>query len=1061
MNLTPTQLSQLRTRPHRTRLWLGIFRPRVIFSAQINQAGISKAAQDINVTALSGDAGLIVGGETCFISTVSDGKELGRIRVRSATSSQITVAENSINWVDGWYLTVVRYFEPWGVFPRIVLDADNVPVFFKDWDIPYTGQNQDMEPVVCLGPNSASFLSPAPSGTSLVWYTSSGSFDPTPGGGLSSYDWHFEGGDPTGSTAAHPGMVTYTGCGYFVTSLEITNNQGDSFTGRRHIQVLTRPEDPGSCKPYYRWGLRSLDGERGQGGYNARIWVRDVVGVDEIVDGALVVVFSEDWEGYVETKVGANAENRDSTLFVGYVLEDSIRYDPVTSVVDFKVGSVSIRMGELSTFSTALDDKRSAMAWTDMREMTIDRAIVHFLRWQSTVLAVADFSQTNDMKRVEFVDFGRGNIYEAMNGLLQSSLMASMVSDRQGKLWCELDANILTTGSSRQANDVMQNVIGITRQDWRREIAIERDPHADLAYIELGGIAYSGATTGTFDAYLSGAPGEAPEYFGSVQRASGLVIVDQDQVNELAGLTWAQRNALYPKVRIPLAGEYRFLDIAPQQRVEMTVAEDETFRRIVWNQKPFIPQAITYRWNPSRQSLLMDMVVSEETHGPPGDTVIIPVDPPYDRRILPDWDIDFPPIIPPNPIVPPIIPPEGVGNIIYLVTSNRLTRSTDFASGRATGSTWENLTPEWDPSGVTGSFTSFHLDPNDPANTAFLLTNIGIGSVPPDGPWLYRINDLNGITGTQSYTELLNPTIWANTIVGEAGGTNADSISISPINSNIIYVKGRTASAFGDVRVIKSTDGGGSWVDVSNEVGARDASLPPMLVSEKSIQEALVLGQLGREIWYTNVQGVSWSEVYDTGTSQRIGQLHVPFNANPADLIAYWSEEDAGGPGNVYITKDRFATKTIITPLFDGIQWLPPTSNDLSDGDGRPNIATWYGNRLLVASLMRPISGVVRHVLFFATDGVDGGVVSWLPRHQFPSLGGDNNVYPIEWHRTNPDIMAAIHVGDSSENRLYLSVDQGFSFIDGMAAWIRDIGTIGGPDNLGFNVKALHFVWTA
>jgi hypothetical protein len=626
--------------------------------------------------------------------------------------------------------------------------------------------------------------------------------------------------------------------------------------------------------------------------------------------------------------------------------------------------------------------------------------------------------------------------------------MASMVSDRQGKLWCELDANIVTTGSSRQANDVMQNVIEITRQDWRREIAIERDPHADLAYIELGGIAYSGATTGTFDAYLSGAPGEAPEYFGSVQRASGLVIVDQNQINELSGLTWAQRNALYPKVRIPLAGEYRFLDIAPQQRVEMTVATDETFRRITWNQKPFIPQAITYRWNPSRQSLLMDMVVSEETHGPPGDTVIIPVDPPYDRRILPDWDIDFPPIIPPDPIVPPIIPPEGSGNLIYLCTGNRLTRSRDLIIGMGTGSTWEDISPTFGGSGVTGSFQSFRLDPIDPINTAWLMTRVvGGPDSPPDGPRLYRINSLDGITGSQTYTEILDPQIWRDTLSGENADSQGMDFAVNAVNTNVIIVSG-TKAAIGQCAAIRTANQGGSWVDISN-TGLSHANNAWTWLSEKGVIDLFLRVDLDRRIVRSRDAGETFEVIWNpTGD---VTEIHIPFHANPADLIMYGSNNS-----DIFLTRDAFTTPITITPNYDGTNWHCFNQGG-QRGEHKPTFATHYLNRLLVAALMVPNSGDAnRRQFFYATDGVDGGVNSWRPGFRFPS--GDV-VRNLVWHQTNANILACIQVGGT--DAIWFTVNSGITFLDAVSSWERDIGTIDAPDSLGFDVVGLWFVWSA
>lgn len=80
--LTAAQLSRLRTRPHQTRVWLSIFQPKTVLSAQVNMAGIVDGERDITVTVLSGAMGAVEPGQTCYIGTTPGGHDLGRLRVR-------------------------------------------------------------------------------------------------------------------------------------------------------------------------------------------------------------------------------------------------------------------------------------------------------------------------------------------------------------------------------------------------------------------------------------------------------------------------------------------------------------------------------------------------------------------------------------------------------------------------------------------------------------------------------------------------------------------------------------------------------------------------------------------------------------------------------------------------------------------------------------------------------------------------------------------------------------------------------------------------------------------
>lgn len=1045
MYLTDQQFSRLRARPHRTRLWLSIYRPQVVFATQINQAGIAKGARDITVTNLSGSHLSALSGMTVYIGTTQGSKDIGRIRLRSATANTLSVAENAISWVNGWFLTVVRYFEPWGVFPRIVLDDDNVPVFYKDYDIAYANQNQNMDPVICMGPNHAGFLTlgdAQPTGTHLVWYTSSGSYNPTPGGTLSSYQWHFEGGNPTGSTAAHPGWVTYTGAGQYVTSLTIQTSEGVQFTGRRHISILARPDEPGPFHPVSAWGLTDLEGSRESGGYEGTVWVREPVNPEDIVDGALVLIFSESYEGGVQGKIGANAENRGEMFFCGYILEDSIRYDAETRMVDFNIGGITARMSELFTFSHALDDKRNASSWTDLRLMTLDRAMVHFLRWHSTVLAVTDFCPTNDADSVEFIDFERGDLYDSVSQLVGDAVIGQVVADRQGKIWSEVNASLQPTGTSRQVFGHMQSVIEVTRQDWRGEISIDRRPDGETSYVELGGIAYSGPITGTTNAYLSGAPGAAPDYFGSAERVSGLIITSQDQLNVLSGLAFAKANPLYPNVSVPLAGDYRFLDIAPQQRVEMTVQPGDTFRQISWSRKPFIPESITFEYQADAQVLLMDVELAEETHGPPGDTVLIPVEPPYDNLILPDWDIDFPPIIPPNPEIPPVEPPPGPGNLVYMLGGGRIFRSRNFGP---TGTTWGEITPDWIGTNVTGTPSLLRLSPNDPLNTAYLLTKC------THRPYIYRINNLNAATGSIAYTEILEPTDLSFWTAWSLDQASVYDFSVSPISENLIWVVGRN-NLLGQVRVAKTLNAGGSWVEASGTINQNlNANNWKIIASSKSIADAVIKTSA---VWMTLNQGSTWTRVINAGSFYGVHDLHVPEDGNPSDQIYFYGNQNGANPPFAW-TIDRGSTNFDLRPLFDGNYW----GFDRSGGNhGVMDLVLTHpldGNAI-IALLQRDTPAQNNPtILFLSANGAYGGSASFFPRYQFP-----RRAWPIAWHATNVLVMAAISAGGGGDdNAIWSSRDGGLSFTDITSTWEASFGEF---DSLfGSGERQIMFVWTA
>jgi len=1017
---TAAQISRLRTRPHRTVLHLGVYEPTTAFASRLNMPAVAKNERVLTVSLLAGNPAEVVRGMTVYIGTYPNGRDVGRLRAIEATATSLTVTENSLTWQDGWYLTVVRYYEPWAVYPRIVLDPNNVPIFYRDFDIVYADQNQYMDPVVNMGPNHAGFLE---TGTHSVYYSSSGTYDPTPGGLATGFAWVFEGGTPTGSADRDPGYIAYTGCGQFTTSLTVTTSFGKSFTGRRHVMIYERAS-AGGCRPIVRWGLDSFEGSRDEGGYALRLWVRELADQIRITDGALIVIFTEDWEGGVEGKAAAGAEHREHTLFCGYVENDSIMLDPETNKSEFRVRSVTGRMEELATFSAPLESKVNAMTWNELVDMTVDRAAVNYLRWYSTILTIADFAPTGDLKPVQFFDSGRGNLYEGLNSFLESALGANAVSDRQGKIWTEIDGNLLSTGTAR---DVLTLVLSGTRQDWRSQISIERRADSDIAYLEAGGIAYSGPATGTIGAFLAGAPGEAPNYFGGVERFQGLVIEGQTQVNALVGMLLADRDPLYPEVAMPMAGDYRIIDIAPQTRVGLTLLPAENFRGVSWNNKPFLPQAIGYQFDPSDSVLSMEVRLKEETFGPPGDTVIIPTEPPYSDYDLPEWDFQFPPLLPFPGLFPPITPEPGNGDLLYAMLTEggglppRLARTRNF---QAASPTWENVPL---PGIITGGWglTNFYLNQNDPVNSCFIMfQGSALGTARPIG---YLTNTLNqpvplwtefwGVAESAFIGGIASQQVCMWMDQSPTLGYHMAIFSRQTVGAPLGFVYGSPGS-YGTALVGTTNVGQGGHSSVQHIGGATVSAIANSLLGRSA---NLGVSQLG---WttFSDPPRPKWSLTYD-GVGLYWGDEHLAVNSIFYDPQAF---SNLIAPYSVAID---------ISPVIGGVKFFNVKTQGPSVHTGRSLV---FVDGFLYGSMQNPLG---TQFYFMKKPPGTGG---WTMVASFTGF-----VAPIE-----------VYVPDSSKWAGFLVSTNIIGSSDGGATWTDKNGNIFaalGIVNFGTRLVALKF----
>jgi hypothetical protein len=647
---TPTagELALLRTQPHQTNLFLSIYKPKTVFAARVNDSGVAKGDRVITYDTVSaGNWQAVHVAMTLHVGTTPGGKDKGSIYVYGRTSTTLTVGENShIDWEDDDYLTVVDFYQIWPVYPRYVQSGGDVTVF-KAYDVAYTDQNEVLGSLICMGPHHAGFLDPN-SGEHEVYWTADGTENMK--GHTISYSWEFEGGTPTGSSVQTPGNVTYDTPGHYVTRLTITTVEGETNLSVRHVSIYDRPGE-GDDVPILSWGTDGLAGSRNEGGYQGRFWVRE--NISDLEDGALVVLFADDLYGSTEQSIGGNATNREKTFFVGYILDGSIQRDYKEGIAYFQVGSPTeiMKLGEAFSVSVesstdpvedAANPDKGVDPWFYLEDLTVKRAIYHYNRWHNTVNVCCDVKYPDTDYNIQYFDANRTSIYDALSRLMESTVFGSVISDRQGRIYCEINPEATDAAKS----SIPLNMF-IDNHDWIGQPEIVERSSDSISYLEGGGVAYAGPATGTFSAVLSAAPGSVPAYRGVLQKVSGLALTGQDHLNTLMGNVYASRNSRYPEVTLSMAGNYRNFDITPKERVQLTLQPEDTPVGISWEQKPFVIDGVEWGYDSRSASLRCDLLVAEITEGFLADTILV--------EEIPPTDTPGPaPVPPPPPIPPPI-----------------------------------------------------------------------------------------------------------------------------------------------------------------------------------------------------------------------------------------------------------------------------------------------------------------------------------------------------------------------------------------------------------------------
>lgn len=611
MRLSDANLEIIRKQPQSTRLYLSIYEPQIVFQAQVNDGSIVRGEREITFDNVSlGSWTAIVPNATLWVGTTAGGNELGKIRVKSVTSSVITVSENSnIAWQNDAYLTVFLYVELWPIYPRIIQNPSDPEqtLWYKDYDIPYTNQNSILGTYVNAGPHRAALLDPA-SGQAQLYYSSTGSYNLL--GDTLNYEWWFQGATVTGSSSADPGYITYDTPGHYITRLTISGSSGGIDTTYRYVSIYDQANPP-----IQKWELTDLGGSRGEGGYSANFKVFETIPLQE---HAVVVLFGDNYYGDSHVNLGGNYPNASSIFWVGHVDKDSIQYDYEHSEVTFSAHSVTQMMKESSGFSISVESVASPSQWYELLDMDGRRGLYHYLRWHTTALQIADFQFVGNDYKIQFFDSNRESMYQALDNFMKSTLIGQVVSDRQGKVWMEVEARAYSDPTG-----TFTPVMNITNRDWMNSPVIEERLSEEVSFMEYGGVAYSGVVTGTFAPLISAAPGNAPGFHGEIENHQGLALLGQDQLNSMLGNLYANKNSPFPSVEMEMKGNYSNLDIAPQETTGLYIVPQDTVRNKLVGGL-YIPDSMRWKYDANGFILLPSTTLQQLVNGEEAETVVVP-----------------------------------------------------------------------------------------------------------------------------------------------------------------------------------------------------------------------------------------------------------------------------------------------------------------------------------------------------------------------------------------------------------------------------------------------------
>jgi len=75
-------------------------------------------------------------------------------------------------------------------------------------------------------------------------------------------------------------------------------------------------------------------------------------------------------------------------------------------------------------------------------------------------------------------------------------------------------------------------------------------------------------------------------------------------LNKLVGNIYAWSNSKYHRLDYYLSSSFKNLDIAPQEIISVNLDASDTPREVVFSEKPFLPQEVTWSYDAEKKTLL-------------------------------------------------------------------------------------------------------------------------------------------------------------------------------------------------------------------------------------------------------------------------------------------------------------------------------------------------------------------------------------------------------------------------------------------------------------------------
>lgn len=409
--------------------------------------------------------------------------------------------------------------------------------------------------------------------------------------------------------------VNFENAGQYWLAGLVTDSNGNTHTGYRRAFIHS-PDPDNANYPYVDFSVASVS-TSWDGSATAEFEVFGVADFDQFQDGALVLLWKEDWYGDEAGAVGLGGCG-DDLLFAGYILGDTIQQDWNNGTVSFRAGNVIEILKQLPMQGLSIHAESNPAYWFQYhREMTIARALHWLWYWHSTLFEVADVFLPSYALYKKLFKFQEGSLF-SQGQSMADSIFAGVTANRAGQVYVEQDVQALDAAGRAAISELTE----IESGDWRERLVIPRRHKKALAGVKLRGYYFDGET---LLPYCSIAPSKIRDDSGSgVAPYDGIVVDSQAMANLYSGRRLAGANVDPSEIRLQMAGNYAVIDVAPQYWLTMDLAADDTPRGHTWTDRRLVPRQVVNNIDVANGLLTTDVICEPEALGPDGISELCP-----------------------------------------------------------------------------------------------------------------------------------------------------------------------------------------------------------------------------------------------------------------------------------------------------------------------------------------------------------------------------------------------------------------------------------------------------